>query len=991
MALRLKYSQEKEVIMKISFQPGEAAEAVPQYKGRQTIGKSEKASNAYQVSFRTESDTGLFPGGKNVREKGRTMLELQQEASNTDVGIQQDYMTVASHTMSKEDYAKLEEEGFHFASLNPEEAVTIVDKIKAELVRSGQSIRGYTDDIDMDTLAQALGSDTLARAVSDAFKQADIPLTEDNLDAVRTAWSMAASLKEPGEGATEYMVDNELPPEIWNLYLAQNSGAQNGTGGQPRYYAGEVEGYYIESARNENNGELSEQIDSIIQKAKLPVNEETRQAANWLLEKGLPLTDENLRLMDELKSVEYPIGEDTFAMAAAVALTEGREPVHGNLAETENIYEKAEALLKEYGESMEVSDPRNALEARKVLEEIRLRMTAEVNVKLLKSGFSIDTEPMEQLLEALKEAQRQVAESLFPGDSNSVEKYQEYNLTNRVIEELPETPAWILGSYSAKAATATLYEFHAEAVQLQKDLDRAAASYETLMTAPRRDMGDSIQKAFANVDDILQDMALPLTEENQRAVRILGYNSMEITARSIAAVKEADAQVQSIVEKMTPAATLQMIRDGINPLEKTFTELEEYFAALPEEYSESAESYSRFLYRMEQTEEITPEERESYIGIYRLLHKIAKGDGAAVGALVNTHAQLQFSNLLTAVRNGRFKGMDAKISDEVGVLTDLVREGRTIPEQIAEGFIEHVNNTLTDVSYNQEADAGYRNLQMDEIREAMKVDADSTALLERSRIPGNTANLLAAQALIHDGASPFRAYRRIREWAEAEKVSSPEALTSMSETENATENEVRNIADKLWESLEDHETFAGAYQETMGELSHELEHYSLEQADRSMDVRGLHLLHKQISIATALSHSEEYILPMYIGDELSKVHLTVQKGTEKKAGIHITVDFGENMHCEASLQLAKGEISGVLVGNAGEEVMKLQSTADIFSEMLREENEDWTLGELSIVNSRSTAAAFESPLRGSNEETADGVDTPSLYRIAKLFLQAMKQ
>ena len=40
--------------------------------------------------------------------------------------------------------------------------------------------------------------------------------------------------------------------------------------------------------------------------------------------------------------------------------------------------------------------------ARRQLEEIRLRMTAEVNVKLLKRGFAIDTAPMEELIEAAK-------------------------------------------------------------------------------------------------------------------------------------------------------------------------------------------------------------------------------------------------------------------------------------------------------------------------------------------------------------------------------------------------------------------------------------------------------------------------------------------------------------------------------------------------------------------------------------------------------------
>ena len=42
-----------------------------------------------------------------------------------------------------------------------------------------------------------------------------------------------------------------------------------------------------------------------------------------------------------------------------------------------------------------------------------------------------------------------------------------------------------------------------------------------LMTAPRTDLGDSIQKAFRNVDDILNDLDMELTDDNRRAVRFL--------------------------------------------------------------------------------------------------------------------------------------------------------------------------------------------------------------------------------------------------------------------------------------------------------------------------------------------------------------------------------------------------------------------------------------------------------------------------------------
>ena len=128
------------------------------------------------------------------------------------------------------------------------------------------------------------------------------------------------------------------------------------------------------------------------------------------------------------------------------------------------------------------------------------------------------------------------------------------------------------------------------------------------------------------------------------------------------------------------------------------SELEEYFEGLPEEYQDASESYSRFLYGLERKHEITQEERESYIGIYRLIRQIEKGDGAAVGALVNTQAQLHFSNLLSAVRSGRFKTLDARVGEELGAVTELVRKGESISDQIGRAFAAEARNALTEVS-----------------------------------------------------------------------------------------------------------------------------------------------------------------------------------------------------------------------------------------------------------------------------------------------------
>lgn len=596
--------------------------------GRDKIQRNKKSVNANTFGAVYESGQIPMPVGNEENNKGKSLIELQQDAGNTNVALQQDYMTLLSHTMSQEDYAKACEDGFDPRELDQDTAVTIVDRIKAELVRSGQNIAGYTDDIDLDTLAAAVGSDTLAQSIEEQFRATDIPLTPENVDELKTAWELASSLQQPQEGEVGYLVDNGLEPEIWNLYVAENSGAKVQQNTVPQ--------------------ELQDQMDKVITDAGLPVNDENRQKAQWLVGAGLPLTTDTLQQLAELDTIDYPVSEDAFAQAAASALAEGKSPVHANLARQENIYEKATEMVQDWFSDAKWDVTAENLAARKQLEEIRLRMTAEVNVKLLQSDFSIDTAPMEQLIEALRRAEAEVADKYFPNDADAVAKYETYTQTVQVTNELPGLPVSVLGPYSLeqKVSQETVAEFHSEGKALQTAYTEANERYETLMTAPRRDLGDSIRKAFSNVDDILTDMSLDKTPENQRSVRILAYNRMEITAENIERVKEADKQVTAVIEKLTPKNVLQMIRDGVNPLEKTFGELESYFAENPQSYEEEAEDYSRFLYQLEQKKDITENERKAYIGIYRMVHQIEREDGAAVGAVVNTGAELQFSTLL---------------------------------------------------------------------------------------------------------------------------------------------------------------------------------------------------------------------------------------------------------------------------------------------------------------------------------------------------------
>ena len=952
--------------MKITFQ-NSPEQIKDQYKNQQLSSQSaQKAQEAqkgraYQGAFKIgigEGDNGMIAGleGMGSAYGGVDgMAQLQQMAGAVNGKVQQDYMTVMANTLSDEDYGRMIKEGFSPNDMDPGETVTILDRIKAELAKSGTRIAGYNDDLDMETLEAALGSKSLAEAVGKSLAEGGIPLNEELASDIREAWEMTSSLERLSDGELEYMIRDQLSPQIRSLYMAENSGAGEGKHGSAMYYQAGVQGYYAQAGRANVSWDMDEkfreQVDDVIRSAGLEADEEGRNRADWLLKQNLPLTAENLKLHKELTEVSFPIKEEKFGIAVRDAIMMGDRPQNANLAgiSEETIYEKANRIAAQY-ERAEITD-------RRMLEEVRLHMTSEVNVKLLRSGFAIDTAPMEELVEALKAAERQVAEEYFPKAQDSVEKYHTYRNVNQIMQELPGMPARLLGV----VGTDSLDEVYRTGQEMQREYENAREKYETLMTAPRADLGDSIRKAFANVDEILTDLGVEINEESRKAVRVLGYNRMELNLQNIDRVREAQRTVTGVIQKMTPAAVLGMIRDDVNPLEKSFEELEAYFESRPERYEESSEDYARFLYRLERDKAITPTERESYIGIYRMLHQIEKKDGQAVGMILNTGAQLQFGNLLSAARTANFGSLDVSLADGEAYRS-LIQGEDAIDRQI---------------------EKAYAKMEREAMQEAGRTTNEAAELLEKAGFTLTVNALLASEALLSDPKAPFDILGDRKEKA-----------SDTQETADGQEMLGSDEAQELWELMEE-EDFPKLYREEISRLDETISRMTFE-TDSFIDVRQLRMASRQLGIAAGLHDQgmQEFFMPLELEGEMGKLHLTLEQGKEDGAAVSIEVNaFGKMTRAE--FQVRNGRITGTLWGEGDDEVMKLSEAADILGTNLQRQSslrmeEKPLIIDRARVNKGKTSTG-SSVKQKREQEKVEEVSSSELFQIAKMWIKAVTQ
>lgn len=872
--------------------------------------------------------------------KEKTSLkEIALQADGTDVESLQNRMLLCAQTMSEEDYSKMQEEGFDPANMTPAETVTILDKIKAEMIKSGQEIIGYTDSIDITTLSAAVGNEGLARDIVAACSAEDLPVTEQNAGEIASAVQVGKEIPELTENAQAYLLENHLEPTIYELSLA--AFGNNGTSGQG--YASQYE------QGMETTSVSEEELTRFLEQNEIEVNEDNVNTAKWLMKHSLEISRENIECKQGMEQLQFPLTQELLVKASVAAISDGKKAIEGNLLDTDSLWQKSAASYQN-------------LTNRIKLEEVRLMMTSDANLALLESDFSIDTAEMEKVIDELKDIREKMAKNLFPNAEEPTELYERFEETENYLGTIRNMPIDTIGTVYDRIAQMELPEVAAEGKMMETRLREAGQQYETLMTAPRADLGDRIQKAFANVDDILLDYELEQSELNRKAVRTLAYCRMDIVPNNIESIKNALSTVQNLTEKMTPAAVLQMLRDGVNPLEQSMEELLNYLEELPENLREEGEKYSRFLYHLDQNKEITPEERESFIGCFRLLRQIEKSDGALIGDLVNTGAEWNFKNILSSMRSRKAQGSNLVVDDTIGALTDGVEIKNSIAAQIQTVF-----SATAQKEYEREAYRQYR-------EQMATVSQDLLQEMQQRELELTPDYMQAMNTLLEE---PDVVLNKIREFMGKAFAGSEEKSIEGSQEDP---DQVVREESSMKELPSEYEVFSEEMDRTLEEAVEKVQEEMFLQ-DRYLDVKSLQLMHKQLSVMEQLTGRNEYFFTLQLSEErTSAVHLQFASDAEQKGTIRFDISDPQMGKISGELRLAEDTLQGYLMGNLPETVMKMQSVVDIIGSKLPE---SVTLGRVDTINEKSWTT-------GRSQQSAERTKAQNpevLYRIATVFLK----
>ena len=985
--------QQNKGVMDLMPQTG----AVEEKNGIQMFADAVKTESSKKsagtTSFQAKEITYLNP----AKEEKKTVIDEIEQSGSMDAGERKAQMAVLAETTSPEDYEKMQEDGFSLDDTTSNKIVTVTDKIKAQLAKAGVDISKFGDDLDLEQLAQITGSPELAVQIANSLREADLPLADDNFKQIAETVNMADSLSALDDGAVKYLIDNRLEPTVRNIYFAEHSASAG----------------YI-SAEQQDISSFLPQVKNVIASAGLEVNDDTIATSKWMLENDIPLTKENLTYAQALRQTGLTTGAEDIAALAAEAVSEGKsaqdavilsgytwmEQAKDAVDTVENATDEDLAYIVEKGLPLTLDSLREAaanrtsgtaasesqtvgtvaspeaqsedaaqsianesytpkgqqlLTARRQLEEIRLAMTVEANYRLLKQGVSIDTEPLVKLVEQLKDQENAYYKNLLISEGVDVndEQVELFREVDKKVSDMRYVPAYVLGMKDAEVST--INGVHKAGMELKSSFEKASQQYETLMTAPRTDLGDSIQKAFRNVDDILNDLDMELTDENRRAVRILGYNSIEITQDSVFQMKAADEEVQRVFKNMTPAVVTQMIKRGINPLEMDFTSLNQEAENIKSEESgrEDNRRFSEYLWKMEQNHEISEEERSSYIGIYRLIRQVENTDGAAIGALIQQGSPLTMKNLLTAVRSEkRSNKMDYSVDSDFNGVSGT-SNGSSITDQIEAAY---QNNCLKDASelltperakvlFDQDSDwenmtpeefkaalelakeqadesgidADYAKEQLAQLEQAANADESIYRILDKYDIPNTISNVLAMESMLNQRNQMFR------------------KIFGSSMADHNGDNQVdaddleaikQELLEEFGEAVSEPADMAAA-QEKLGELAENVMKTMINSDHvTSLDVREMKMLSAQLSVNSILAKEEQYAVPVMVNDELMNVSVKIVRGVDKKGIVDIMMESELRGKIAATFQAKEDGIHGLVATDSEE-------TAELFKEQVQ--------------------------------------------------------
>ncbi len=308
---------------------------------------------------------------------------------------------------------------------------------------------------------------------------------------IQEASQMAANLPGISEAAAKYFLDNHLPFSPENIKNCSS--------------VTELTTYAAGRASLE---EMKPQIEAAVTNSGLEAGEENMEAAKWLYEHDVPVTGDNIRAYETLRALEE-LSPDVLTERIEDAVLDGITPEGADLTvpSRKEVSERLSHLCEMDDDALRnvFQTEADFITAKRQLEEIRLTMTIDAARTMESKGIHLDVGNLMEIVEELKAMEQAAAQEMLTtaGIPVNEENTQIAVTALQAGRDILQAPVSVFGVTIASAEQDTIVDVAAAGNESRNQL-AAAESYESVGTEVRRDLGDSIQKAFSHVGGLLK-------------------------------------------------------------------------------------------------------------------------------------------------------------------------------------------------------------------------------------------------------------------------------------------------------------------------------------------------------------------------------------------------------------------------------------------------------------------------------------------------------
>lgn len=882
-----------------------------------------------------------------LKEEDRAISKFKEEAEKTVEALEYN-AKVLSPEMMKE----LEEEGVSATDSDADLVKKSIENIvqnreirKENLAKQVKKLSENAENIKEISYGN-IENGRLAKQL----ERSGMVVTKENIEKFSNAVDFAKDvIKNINEPAVSHIIEADLPETISNIYKSEHTESYS-----------EVS-QTIE--KEETWFKIENQAVNLLESKGVTADKDSLGAAKWLFTKGMEITPASVAKYLSLNELKSDIGSlkgiENLTEKLIKGVSEGKEVSDVVIGTANN--KQAGYVVNYFRRTTEITI--TEMSQRRNLEEIRLKLTEQSALSMLNKGIKIDVTDLKGLVENLRKEEESYYKELLDG-AKTLEKndLSDTKSTTSNVNKISLFRSVVsIRSYALTRTYESEYKTGAVSATYREETritlasyHEAGMAYEKGATEIRADLGDSIRKAFGNIDEVLSENNLELTDANRKAVRLLAYNKAEVNVESVTKMKVAATLTEAALKELKPATVAGLIKSGINPLDLDMKELLNRAKEINEKVLPGDEKYSRYLYNLEKSGEVSETEREAYIGIYRLLNQIEKGDDAAVGSVSLTNQSLTLRNMLSAVRSRKLGSFNEKVDETFGELTKVLGGEGRIDNQIDIAYAKLLAGELKE-SLSEVEDDYYKDKEAELEREIQSADVEKM-LDGRAEI---TFANLAAQMDISRGRRSLSGL--------------------VSEMSREEKREVNDLSSKFIDEF-DGERFAAENEKAVTDLLSKKVTRMMETESITYDkLKGLMAVKKTIALSVKREESKSYDIPfIYDKDKLADISITIRKGRAEadKGKVSIVLTTGED-RVTSEFRIVSERITGYFKTESRESLEDLKANEEELRRRLSEMKME--IGEISYHLGYGT-----SQIANSDDIYSDNVKTSDIYRTAKV-------